>query len=148
MDMRKSIIFIIAMGWQTMSYGIDTYGYLGFWHNTQMTSPPHHTKTTTENATEMVAKNEWQQFCHRQNQLLPENENGCFGEIIVHNQCVAASFSNRWGALSPQNMFVVVGDSFSQVQRDAQVACEQVAGIDGLCEVETAFCSDSRLYDD
>ena len=148
MNMKKALIFVLAMSALPVAWSADTYGYLGFWRNTQLASPPHHTKTTTENATEIVAQNEWQQFCRHQNKLLPENENGCFGETMLQNQCAAASFANKHGALSPQNVFIVVGNSLSQVQREAQIACEQSAGADGLCEVETAFCSDSDLYAD
>lgn len=146
MNMKQLWLVILAMGLSPMAWSDDTYGYLGFWRDTRMSSPPHHTKTTTENATETVAQNEWQQFCRQQNQLLPENQNGCFGETVVRNQCVAASFANKWGALSPRNVFIVVGNGWLQVQRDAQAMCEQAAGADGLCEVETAFCSDSNLY--
>lgn len=124
----------------------DTYGYLGFWHHTNEQSAVTHTRTTAENATAEQATQQWQNFCRDMNFRLPENQNGCFGETFLHNQCAAAAFDAKRGLLKPNNLFIAVGDTLAQVQDAAQQKCVQAGDEDHACEVETAFCSNSDLY--
>lgn len=124
----------------------DTYGYLGFWHHANASSAATHTRTTAENATLAQAQQQWDDFCREMNFRQPEQENGCFGATLLHNQCAAAAFDTRRGLLKPNNVYIAVGKNMTQVQHEAQQQCEQAAQGESACEVETAFCSNSDLY--
>ena len=65
------------------------------------------------------------------NAVLPENQNGCFSETFLQNQCAAAAFDAKRGLLKPDNVYVAVGDTLAQVQQAAQQKCVQ-AGDDIL----------------
>lgn len=124
----------------------DTYGYLGFWHHANASSAVTHTRTTAENATAAQATQQWQDFCRDMNAGLPENQNACFGETFLQNQCAAAAFDAKRGLLKPDNVFISVGNTLAEVQQTAQQKCVQAGGENHACEVETAFCSNSDLY--